>query len=381
MGLYVSGGLDSSVVGAIAKNGEGPLVAFSHGFDAHTDELLQARAANKAIGGELHEVMMTSASFEALPSIVRAVEQPVANSDIIGLWSLAQRASTEVPVVLCGEGADEIFGSYPHQQLLKTLQDLPGWVPSLGAHILSLTPGFLRNALGPYSGALKDPDGLQRLLTALRGKDLRTQYTALTGLFTFEEETQLFTEDFRAASTNLAGARESMLQSLEGTPSGPVLDRLIDLKMAYWLPGYHLGRENRIAMAHGIEARYPFLDHEVVEFVLSLPPQWKTGGKKPREKRVLREVAKQILPLSQAMKPKGPVRVPLDLFGEHFSTYCHEYLSPERVARRGLFQPHSVANLIKKHDHSPFVVGRQLFALLMVELWHEAFVDKALHGA
>ena len=155
VGLYLSGGLDSAVVGKFAYDAgqsvSKQIQSFSHGFDGKTDEIPSARKVAKALGVELEEVPLDDSLMLELPKVVRAVESPVANSDILGLWALARHASRSVRVVLCGEGADEIFlndGGIDHNySLINKNQDRPLAViysnkTGMGAEYLTNQPGI-----------------------------------------------------------------------------------------------------------------------------------------------------------------------------------------------------------------------------------------------
>ncbi len=166
----------------------------------------------------------------------------------------------------------------------------------------------------------------------------------------------------------MKGLREGMVSGLQDHEEP--LDQLIDLKMNGWLSGYHLGRENRIAMAFGMEARYPFLDEDVVEAVLPLGVQAKVGLLPPQEKRLLRRVAERYLPPRFARRPKGPVRVPVTLFGSRFYDLARDLLSPDSVSRRQLFRPDVVESLLRSAELGGFWANRKVFALVMLECWY-----------
>lgn len=369
-GLYLSGGVDSSLIGAFAAQSGRPIRAFSHGFDRRRDESTQAELAAEVAHASWQLVPLREEDVDDLPRIVRAVEQPVANPDILGLWALARSASKHVKAVICGEGADELFGSYPHQQLLDTLANRPPLVGRLAAAALAAVPARLASWLGPYPGAAADTLARQRLMTVLRASDFRTRHTAITSLLTTDERAGLYAPEFGATVREAAGQPQTCP---EPASKAQTLDTLIDHDLVTWLPGYHLGRENRIAMAHGLEARYPFLDVDVVDAVLPLARSAKVGGPPPSEKRLLRRVARRRLPRVLYRRPKGPVRVPLDHFGARYRELVRDLLAPARVTSRGLFRPEAVTALVDRAERSPFLAGRQVFALVMLELWQDAF--------
>lgn len=373
IGTYLSGGLDSAVIGGFANKLTQPLPAFTHGFDGVNDEIPSARKVSAAIGGSLEEVPLQSDLIRELPNIIRATEFPVANSDVMGLWALARTASKSVRVVLCGEGADEIFGSYPHQQLLLKLQTRsPEW-KSWALKALRLLPSSWLKNLGPYAGVLSDPLAKERIIQVLESKELHEQYRLLTTLFSEYERSQLYSMGMKKEISESPGKREKLIESLSlPIPEDRILDSLTDLKMTSFLPDYHLGRENRVAMAFGMEARYPFLDEDVIQATLPLSSSFKVGGRPP-EKRLLRSVARNHLPKWIARRPKGPVRVPLHLFSKEFDEMKNDLLTQRRLRHHGIIRPNAIESLRKKENISPFIVQRQLFALVMLEVWFETF--------
>ena len=186
------------------------------------------------------------------------------------------------------------------------------------------------------------------------GAFLHHQYRGLTDLFTEVERRNVYTIGMKKEVAETPGKREAIIEQLNrDILPEELLDSLINIKMSHWLHDYHLGRENRIAMAFGMEARYPFLDPEVVNTVLPLPLSFKVGGK-PREKRLLRQVAKRNLPNWIAKRPKGPVRVPLHLFSKEFDHLIEEKLTPKRLLKHGILRPDAVKSLKEKGDQSPF---------------------------
>lgn len=370
VGLYLSGGLDSSLVAALGPEG---LPAFSHGYDEATDEHPRAREVAGTLQLPWTPVFLGPSDLDALPDVVRAVEQPVANSDILGLWALAREASKEVKAVLCGEGADELFGSYPHQQLLHRLWSLPTWMRRGLAATLPWMPSSWIQGQAAYPGAATDPGVRGRWVEALQAEDVAASHRAVSTLFTAPERGALYTDAVSAEVVANPGLAEVMERPLHQAEPHSVLDALIDHGLSGWLDGYHLGRENRIAMAHGLEARYPYLDSNVVDAALPLGLGAKLGPGSPRDKWALRQVAQGHLGAGIAGRAKGPVRVPLSLFGSRWTEMVGDLLTEERVRRRGLFRPETVLALRDRQAAEPFLVGRQLFALVLVEVWHDAF--------
>lgn len=364
VGLYLSGGLDSSLIAAISAGQRHGLRAYTHGFDGALDETDAARRVARELDTPLHMAQIRPDDINALPQIVRAMEQPVANSDVVGLWVLAARASRDVKAVICGEGADELFGSYPHQQALSTLSAVPDVALKTAKGLVGATPAWLLSRFSRYTGAAADPRVRQRLRATLATTSLSGRYEGLVALFSDVDREVLLAEPWFRQHVS---ARRQLIARLDVDQGAP-LERLISMKFASWLPDYHLGRENRIAMAFGMEARYPFLDVDVVEAVHPLTLAHKVGWAPPREKRLLRQVARQVLPRRVANQPKGPVRVPVDLFGARF----HEMAADTLCAQGSpLVESDTLRGLLREARTGSFLAGRQVFALLMFECWRK----------
>ena len=374
VGLYLSGGVDSSILGAIASRDGDPLPAFTHGFNPDVDETRSAQLAAESFGCPLKPATILPETLQELPAIVRAMEQPVANSDVLGLWVLAKEASRSVRAIVCGEGSDELFGSYPHVQLLHIIQRWPSWKRNLAAKALQFAPAALLERLSPYPGAMADPEGRKRLERCITAPDLKRSYDTMTTLFTPGDRSVLYASRAQQLVEETPGDRAKWVKSIQPRGQEEILDLLIDHELSGWLDGYHLGRVNRIAFAHGIEARCPFLDEGVVQAILPLPTALKSPPEKRVDKLLLRRLAGRLLPPAITNARKGPVRVPLEAFDAAFENLLEEHLSPKKVKRRGIFQPNTVAHLRARRHAEPFFVNRQLFALLMIELWCREFM-------
>ena len=374
VGLYLSGGLDSSIIGALATHSGGPLPAFTHGFNPREDETSAAQLAADSFGSPLRLAKIGPETLEELPAIVRAMEQPVANSDVLGLWALAKEASGHVRVVLSGEGCDELFGSYPHVQALHITRGWPIWKRKLAARALKWAPTSLLERLSPYPGAMSEASGRRRLERCLTAPDIGRAYDALTTLFTPGERTALYTSRAQQQVQENHGAREEWVNSIQSRGKEEILDLLIDREINGWLDGYHLGRGNRISLAHGVETRYPFLDEQVISTILPLPVSLKLDSQRRVEKLLLRDLARQMLPPTIAEARKGPVRVPLQAFEQTFEDLLDQHLSVRAIRRRGIFDVDAIARLRTRRQAEPFLMNRQLFALLMVELWCAEFM-------
>lgn len=249
-----------------------------------------------------------------------------------------------VKVVLTGEGADEVLGGY---DIFKEAKIRRFW----GRNVDSKMRPLLLRRLYPYmDGIQNQPDAYLRNFFRVRNEDLldpllshlpRWELTSrIKGFFSGDVKHELRNMDI------LTGLRSRLPKSFDGWPH---LCQAQYLEAQYLLPGYILSSQgDRMAMAHSVEARYPFLDHRVTAFASRLHPSLKMQVL--NEKFLLKEAARGKLPASVLCRTKQPYRAPdgASLFGKHPPDYVDEVLTPSALKKSGIFHPESVARLVAK---------------------------------
>ncbi len=385
VGCYLSGGLDSSVVTALAKEAaSAPLRTFSVTFDSpEFDESGEQLEVVEALGTEHEAIRCTEADIgAAFPGVVRHVERPVLRTAPAPLYLLSKAVRhAGFKVVLTGEGADEVLAGYDifkEAKLRAFCARQPGsrLRPLLFRRLYAYLPGlqaqssaYLAAFFGMGLGRAEDPlfSHLPRFGAAARAR-----------LF--------FSEGMRA---HLAGY-DPLDELREGLPVEfrywHPLHQAQYLETAYLLPGYILSAQgDRVAMAHAVEGRFPFLDHRLVEFAAGLPPEFKLKGL--REKHILRRSMAGRLPPAIVGRPKQPYRAPdsSSFFGPHAPGYAAELLSRRAVAEAGYFDPEAVGRLARKCQIAGGLASirdnQALVGVLSAQLWHQAFVDADTHAA
>lgn len=380
IGVYLSGGIDSSVIAALMQaNSKGKIKTFSHGFDQSTDELNYARIVAKHLNTEHHEVFIKNSDLDLLPKILYHMEMPIGNSDIIGFYLLAKLAQKHVKVILAGEGSDELFGSYVHQKTLYSgscfKRNIPHPLLFFISKLIKFTPLAVVNKLFPYPGYSLDNESKNKLMDYFSAKSLSEEYFSLNSLFTEKQKRELYTEEFYNSISNSISSRLEIAQMLSKSDPQNILNRLILMKYKYWLPTYHLLKEDKISMSQSIEQRFPFLDYELVELAAKLPIIMKMKGSVT--KYILRKVSKGLLPEKIVNRPKGPILVPVNkCFGDRFNEFLMDMLSESSVRNRGLFRYSYIETLIRQRKKNPFLYDRQLFALLVIEVWYQIFIER-----
>ena len=324
VGVLLSGGLDSSlVVGLLAEAGQ-KVETFSIGFEAVNgvsgDEFAYSDIIAERFGTRHHRIFVGSA--RALPALHRCIEamsEPMVSHDAIGFFLLSEEVKKHVKVVQSGQGADEIFAGYH-------------WYPPM------LTS---RRAVDDYARVFFDRD--------------HDEYArVVSSRFVGEDHSRSFVEQHFAR----VGARRAV-------------DKALRIDSTVMLVDDPVKRVDNMTMAWGLEARVPFLDHELVELAARIPPELKVanGGK-----WVLKEAARAVVPSEVIDRPKGYFPVPaLTYLDGEFLELVRGALESPRARQRGLFRRRYVSKLLRRPaDHITPLRGSKLWQLGLLELWLQA---------
>jgi asparagine synthase (glutamine-hydrolysing) len=328
-GITLSGGLDSTLVAALAGRAA---VAF-HGRVAEEgcDESGYARAAAAALGLPLVEVEVTAeACLEALPAVVRALEEPAAGPGVVGQWLVAASAAREVRILLSGCGGDELFGGYARAAALS--RDVP-------------PPGL--EAYAPLFARVKGMRPEERVLALL---DRRGDAP--------------FTRDFLEEH---APPREEFLDRFRGDPGAAAARAEMEITLPALL---HV--EDRVTMAFGIEGRVPLLDRRLLRAAVRLAPEARVDGA-GRTKALLRDAAHPLLPEAvRGRRDKMGFPLPLGAWCRGaWNDFVHDVCCGPRARARGMIDGAAVERALAGGGR----FDRGLFAALFLELWCRTFLD------
>ncbi len=358
VGAFLSGGIDSTVVAALA----GRVPCFHGAFDEGPafDERPHARAAAAALGVDLHEVVVSPREVaEALPGIMRSLGEPMAGPGAIPSWFVAREASRRVRVVLGGQGGDELFSGYARHLVVEFGEALRRAAAGESETLLELLPhlGALRGYEPLLARAFSGPDLFPPAEERFFGLVYRGG--GMGGLLRVDLARELEIsrprERFDAAFPARGGLRERMAEFERRT----LLPALLHV-------------EDRTSMAHGIEARVPLLGREVLQRALAAPPAVRFGG--GGLKGLLRAAAGPFVPpATLARTDKMGFPVPLALWARGpLRGFFRDLLLDAAARRRGIARPEAVEALLDAED----VDARRLWALASLELWHRAFTDR-----
>jgi asparagine synthase (glutamine-hydrolysing) len=382
VGVYLSGGLDSSLVTAdMTEVTGGTLHAFSAGSEGEGDETPAARAVAHQLGCTHHAVQCTPDDLRWLPQIIWHSDEPLGDPITVPTFLLARLAGQHVKVVLTGEGADEVMAGYLFHRVLdlthRVRTAMPAWTLShVAAPFARLLPVRLLDRLFDYPSYLGER-GRQRVADYLRVAATDTadsMYRLLISLFADGEQQQLY-----AAAGPLAERRQATSRSRVPPASEAFFDQALLLQYQSWLPDNILARQDRMSMAHSVEARVPFLDHVLVEFLLSVPKHLKLRSLSGRNKILARRYAGQRLPARLAAQGKRVFHIPPDRYLDApiFREFVARTLDREPVRRRSYFDPEAVQTLLRVAQGTrEFLPVKQVLALVMLELWHQIFIDR-----
>jgi asparagine synthase (glutamine-hydrolysing) len=380
VGAYLSGGLDSSViVAAFSRLVSEPVRTFSVGFDYEHDELTQAAETARLLGCQHTEVACRAEDISLLPEVVYHLDEPVGDAIVVPMFQLSREARKQVTVILTGEGADEILGGYLFHRALLAGHRLSRFTPRLLREKLmgpavSMIPDALINLAFDYPAALgrRGKQKVADFLGMLQPEQLPHAYRHLISLFDERDTGALYTDGFSARLQQ----GESGLSSAATQNGVPFLNRIIDLQFEHWLPDDILMKQDKMSMAHSIEGRVPFMDHELVEYVLRVPPKLKIRGGVC--KYLLRRYAERMLPVEVTSRKKQPFYVPLENYFSQpaFQELMHDTLSEQSVRNRGIVRPEAVAKLCRSMDSGEFMYAKQVLSLIILELWFRIMVDQ-----
>jgi asparagine synthase (glutamine-hydrolysing) len=368
LGAFLSGGVDSSaVVGMMSRVSSRPVKTFSIGFDdPEFDELEHARTVARHFGTDHHEFVVKPDGLSILDELIAHFDEPFADSSAIPTWYVSEIARKHVTVVLSGDGGDELFGGYdryiPHPRVRKfDALGLPGLRAAAGVAWPLLPHGtrgknFLRHV----------------------AKDSIGRYLDSMTLFPSDERAALYSDGATAA---LRSATEQRLaRHFHRFGALPHDSRMMRFDFETYLPEDVLVKVDRMSMAHSIESRVPLLDNEVIDFAASLPARFKIRD--GRRKHVLKRALEPLLPAGILNRRKQGFGVPLgNWFRGGLTGLFSDVLDAPRTRQRGYFEPAFVSRLLREHltgqrDHTS-----RLWQLLVFELWHRQYLDRAAIGS
>lgn len=361
LGAFLSGGLDSSLIAALMRRHSNAAVkTFSIGYegDDSFDETPYAEKVARYLETEHKAFRVKPAAISLLSDLVWHHDQPFADSSAIPTYLVSKLTRDQVTVALTGDGGDELFAGYERFYAADLIGKL-GFIPS---PMLRGAARLLRRL----------PEGTGYYDRFKRAKRF-AQAAALPLEAAYFDLVRVFSRDLLAQICPSAARNPTDIDRYINPAQPHALARLVEANMRGYLPDDLLIKADRCSMQASLEARAPFLDHELAEYAATIPFNLKLKG--ASTKHILKEAARGLLPADIIERKKHGFGLPLGAWLRRDMEPAREILLSRRARERGLLELSVVEGLIAEHESGARDHNRQLWALLTLEEWHRQFVD------
>ncbi|MCA1682458.1 MAG: asparagine synthase (glutamine-hydrolyzing) [Actinobacteria bacterium] len=365
LGLMLSGGVDSSLVGALmAEASSEPIKTFSIGFAGRpeSNELDDARAVARRLGSDHHELVVELEDDPtALGEMLWHIEEPITDLSALGFQLLSRLARQEVTVALSGQGADELFGGYRKHQIARAAD--------LMAHVPGATLGAAALANRVRLGST-----VARGLAAVSTSDVSERLLAMSRITQRDERLALLTEEFRAAAGDGEHAIADAIRQHDFPPGRSILEQTLELDRRLALVDSMFLYFDKMSMSASLEVRVPFVDHRLVSFSLALPDSRRVWLL--RRKAILKRAASGLVDESILNKKKR------GFFGHalegwlqtHRDGFVRDVLLDPGTLARGQFRAGALEQLLAGTGERGRKNAQVVFTALMLELWQRQWV-------
>ena len=366
LGAFLSGGIDSAAICALAAEHRPDLLTFTVGFEREGySEIDRAQETAAALGVKSIPYVITAEEFFThLPRIIWHLDDPMADAAAVPLWFVAREASKHVKVVLSGEGSDELFGGY-------AIYHQPGVVRA-GERLPDLARMPLKRAASMIPAGVKGKGFLERTSTPLRER-----YIGNAHVFAGPQLDLVARAPATPASSTYAVTAPVYDQAAEAGLDDTSTMQLVDINT--WLHGDILVKADRMTMAHSLELRVPFLDREVMGVASRLAREEKIAA--GTTKLALRQAMSSVLPQAAAERAKLGFPVPIGFWlkGEMYG-YAERVLREARTDQ-WIDRQAALGLLEQFRAGDPEVSWRHIWVLLVFSLWHQIYVERVYDPA
>lgn len=369
-GAFLSGGVDSTIIAGLMRQEAGTAIdTFSIGFSVKQfDERQFARLAAERFGTRHHEFLVEPSALDVLPKLVWHYDEPFADSSAIPTYYLSQVTRQHVTVALSGDGGDELFAGYERYLAVE----LAAWMDLLPASLRRAFSSTLGRLLPGSTTAKSSLRRLKRFVQEV-GAEPVERYLGWISIFNSARRAELYSDSTREALHG-QDAGHILRRAFHEAPHSDVVSRAAYADVLTYLPGDILTKVDIASMANGLEVRAPFLDQHVVQFAMNLQVGDKRSGW--RGKRILLDAFRDLVPSAIRHRTKMGFGVPLDTwFRGALRDLVRDTLLSERARARGLFADGAVRRLVDEHDTRAVDHSARLWALIVLELWQQTFLD------
>jgi len=359
LGLFLSGGIDSSLVTAIAaRHCRGDVSTFSLGFaEAAFDESGYAERIAQHLGTQHRTFTGRPEMLDVLPALVRHFGEPFGDDAALAVWMLARETCKHVTVVLTGDGGDEGFAGYDWYRTALRLTRWRSVAPKaalrFGVAVTGRRPWSQRIKRGLRTLALDEPERFAALRTCVADEEVRTLYAG----------------DLLRERHDNGNTVRAWLAQLYRDGNGTALRRMQLVDIHTYLADCLLPKVDIATMAHGLEARSPLLDQEVLEFALGLPQEWLLDGN--GGKPLLKALLARFVPPELFQRPKHGFNVPLPVWFAHEATsgWADELADSESLRECGWLNPAGIRAMAREHRDGVRDHSQRLYLLLVLREW------------
>ena len=370
LGILLSGGIDSSTVAAFAtQHATERVKTFSIGFEEDSfDESKYARRVAKHLNTEHYEDKLSATTAGDLISEIGTwLDEPMSDGSLIPTYLLAQFVRKHVTVALGGDGGDELFAGYP----MYYAHSVAAKYNAIPAFIRSALIEPIVNALPVSTNNLSFDYKAKRFVRASKFDDVARHHSWF-GSFSTDQHDRLFTRDVLAATD--ADIYRDVRELVGASNATSVVERMQYADINFYLAEDILTKVDRAAMAVSLETRAPFLDPRVGQFAASIPVEYKLKGK--TGKVILKEAMKDLLPDEILHRPKKGFGIPIaEWLKGRLNSLMHDMLAADRLKSQGLFEADYVQKLIREHETGAASHHKELWTLLVFQLWFDRFLQ------
>jgi asparagine synthase (glutamine-hydrolysing) len=370
LGAFLSGGVDSStVVALMAQESSSPVKTFSIGFEEQDfSELKYAKRVAEHVGAEYHEFIVRPNAVDVIPTLVEHYGEPYADSSAIPTYYVSKETRQHVTVALNGDGGDESFAGYERYAAMRIAETYRR-IPAGLRKIFVEAPVSLLPISELKRSRFRDAKRFIKAANLPRTE----RYFRWMSTFNRKAKRELYTKDFAATigDDQAFSFLDKWFSSAGG--SGTLDATLLTDQMTY-LPNDLLVKVDIASMANSLEARSPFLDHNLIEFAASLPEGMKMRGFET--KTLLKKVATRLVPKEVVYRRKMGFGVPIgNWFRGEMKDFVRSVLLSERSLKRGVVRPDMIERYVNEHITGARDHAFQLWTLMMLELWYQRFID------
>lgn len=378
LGFFLSGGLDSSLLVAMAKtlrNGDSiPCFTIDSGKgmkrEGFSSDLYYARKVAQTSGVKLNELKSTPNILGDFDKLIWHLDEPQADPAAIHVYNISRGArELDIKVLLSGAGGDDIFTGYRRHQALNI------------EPYLKRSPKLLLECIVAIAKNIRGSHPMLRRIKKVSGDLALSPESRMIGYFTWlstAKALNLFKEDIHE-SIEIENVSTSYFKNLlEDIPlENNRINQMLYLELKTFLPSHNLNYTDKMSMAAGVEARVPYLDIDLVNLSTSMPPRLKMKGN--TTKYILKRVGEKYLPKSVVYRPKTGFGAPVRGWVKHdLKEMINDRLSNETLKKRGFLCPKMVSNIIRNNSNNLEDNAYPILSLLAIESWFEQFVDVAI---